>query len=227
MDSTIAMKSLDTSTTTTNVGTAANTHVAQVRSSSLVNGIITLERSYLADPGPVRSIAGYALSCILTRPEMESSNILKEYMDYCIEQFTHACIHRERVINTNTKDSIHFSGVVYSLVQVLKRGNRLHLLRYTDNLLKHIILLTQNDDTVVDSTSPNNDITTVDASDPGEEVGEDESAGVDNAGEAVDKYISSSVLRKLLCKLIQRIGRHDYCDYCDCCDYCDYCDYCD
>eukprot|EP00750_Incisomonas_marina_P008311 INCI15429.2.p1 GENE.INCI15429.2~~INCI15429.2.p1 ORF type:complete len:1175 (+),score=212.74 INCI15429.2:182-3706(+) len=122
---------------------------------SLATSIIALCRSYLSDSGLAMKGASVCLAQLLTRPDMESRHI-GEFFEWANEILEQGA--------TGGSDTFQVTGVLLSLVEMFKHGNR-------SQLLEHV-------DIIFDSTL---DL-------------------VDTVG------ASSSLLRKLLMKLTQRIG---------------------
>lgn len=180
--------------TTTSSATAAG-----VRSSSLVRGIIELEISYLRDSGPIRTISGVALSCILTRPDMEHSDLLSDFVIFCCTRFETASADPRGIINGHTEASLEFAGLLYTIVQILKRGSRVHLLRYVDTILSQITAIAN----CTAATGSETETETAAGVETGDKGG---IAGGEEAEEEEEVEIKSTVTRKLLCKCMQRLG---------------------
>ena len=124
---------------------------------SLAKSIIELCRSYLADSGLAMKGASVCIAQLLTRPDMESVHI-GEFFQWANE-----------VLDTTTAsdggaDTFRVTGVLLSLVEMFKRGNRSQLLEHVDVIFDNTLDL------------------------------------VDTVG------ATSSLLRKLVMKLTQRIG---------------------
>ena len=172
--------------------------------SLMVSGIIEIEKTYLCHTGVIREVAGMALSCLLTRPDSYKNGLLDEYIAYCHELLTQAVYNANTVINGHTMESMRFVGVLYSIAQIYKRGNRHQLLNYSDQMLADLLALTTIVDTNTCNTGNTGNTENTDTNTDNGDNGDNNNGDSNVDGEVI--YIKSISTRKLITKCIQRIG---------------------
>ena len=104
------------------------------KSSALVLEIIEISKKYLSDPGPIRESASACLSSLLTRPDMENL-LLAQFFDYSCQTLSSWTEKGDEVITELTTNSFHVIGVLQTIAQIFKKGERNKLLSHSNELL--------------------------------------------------------------------------------------------
>ena len=97
-------------------------------SSNLVSQIISISKSYLSDPGPIRLAAAVCLSSVLTRPDMEHGH-LQSFMSYS-QSILKARVGQNKDVEGKgqvshlSDDTFLTMGVVHTLAHLFKYGDR-------------------------------------------------------------------------------------------------------
>ena len=110
------------------------------KSSALVLEIIEISKKYLSDPGPIRESASACLSSLLTRPDMENL-LLAQFFYYSCQTLSNWTEKGNDVITELTTNSFHVIGVLQTIAQIFKKGERNKLLSHSDELLSQCLAI--------------------------------------------------------------------------------------
>ena len=102
--------------------------------------IIELSKSFLKDPGPTRESACACLSSLLTRPDMENL-LLSKFFTYSCDVITSWTEKGDDVITELTSNSFNVIGVLQTVAQIFKKGDRNKLLTYSSELLSKCLAI--------------------------------------------------------------------------------------
>lgn len=110
------------------------------KSSTLVQEIVAISQGYLSDPGPVRDAACACLSSLLTRPDMETT-LLASFFSFGGGVIDSWVIKGDDVVAELTVNSFQVLGVLQTIAQVYKKGERSRLLSHASELLSQCVMI--------------------------------------------------------------------------------------
>lgn len=111
------------------------------KSSSLVLEIVDIARGYLSDPGPIRDAASACLSSLLTRPDMDNL-LLSSFFNYACGVTTGWTSKGSSASSEVASNSFEVIGVLQTIAQIFKKGERGRLLSNAPRLLEQCVAIT-------------------------------------------------------------------------------------
>jgi hypothetical protein len=110
------------------------------KSSTLVQEIVAISQGYLSDPGPVRDAACACLSSLLTRPDMETT-LLASFFSFSGGVIDLWISKGDDVVAELTVNSFQVLGVLQTIAQIFKKGERSRLLSHASELLSQCVMI--------------------------------------------------------------------------------------
>jgi tubulin-specific chaperone D len=110
------------------------------KSSSLVTEIIEIARNFLKDPGPIRDAAAACLSSLLTRPDMDNQ-LLSCFFNYACSVTSSWTSKGDTASTEVASNSFEVIGVLQTIAQIFKKGERGRLLSNAPKILKECVTI--------------------------------------------------------------------------------------
>ena len=110
------------------------------KSSSLVAEIIEIARNFLKDPGPIRDAAAACLSSLLTRPDMDNQ-LLSCFFTYACSVTSSWTAKGDTASTEVASNSFEVIGVLQTIAQIFKKGERGRLLSNAPKILKECVTI--------------------------------------------------------------------------------------
>ena len=116
--------------------------------STLVQHIIDICQTFLADTGPTREAASACLSALLTRPDMDSS-LLLTFIDSSCSKMNSWVNKGDSAQQELTVDSFEIIGVLHCISQIFKKGHRSRILPHATTILTPCLAIAAQDNQVL------------------------------------------------------------------------------